>query len=142
MSRFNLYLLFTIVIALGNTKMIFSSYFEGREAQFFPGNVNSGEVANVSTQCNKLNDSTRDIYSGYMNVGGGNSSAIYFVFYPSMNKKQDAPIVMWLSGGPGCSSVMSAFTEFGPYNVTCDPTCKENKRDFSWNDEYHLLVVD
>jgi len=96
MSRFRFCLLITMVIALGNAKRIFPSYFEGREAQFFPGNANSGEVANVSTQCNKLNDTTRDIYSGYMNVGGGNSSAVFFIFYPSMNKKQDAPIVMWL----------------------------------------------
>jgi len=38
--------------------------------------------------------------------------------------------------------LIGAFTEFGPYNVTCEPDCKENKRDFSWNDEYHLLVID
>ena len=94
-------------------------------------------------------DKDRNIYSGYMNVGNGNNSANFFVFYPSMNNKTDSPIVMWLQGGPGCSSFIGSYTEFGPYNATCVENvgenavdCTENKRITSWNDEYHLLVVD
>lgn len=79
-----------------------------------------------------------------MEVGENLKSALYYLFYTAKNKDQNAPVIMWLQGGPGCSSMFGAFTELGPYEVKCinGADCMESPRINSWNDKYHLLFVD
>lgn len=40
---------------------------------------------------------------------------IYFIF-ESRNSKKD-PVVIWLTGGPGCSSELAVFYENGPFSI-------------------------
>ena len=42
-------------------------------------------------------------YSGYLRVAGGTNLHYYFV--SSERSPQTAPTVVWLNGGPGCSSL-------------------------------------
>lgn len=57
------------------------------------------------------------------------------------------PLVIWLQGGPGCSSMLGLYTENGPFNFHFD---KENIRQpfqlennpFSWNNEANVMYVD
>lgn len=34
--------------------------------------------------------------------------------------KADAPILLWLNGGPGASSLFGMFTEIGPFDIDKD----------------------
>lgn len=89
--------------------------------------------------------------SGYLSVNDpNNNSKLFYVFYscrglaPGQVPK-DVPIVIWLQGGPGASSFMGAFMEFGPYSLEKDATTgkwSEVVRPESWNDYYNLLIVD
>ena len=65
----------------------------------------------------------------------------FYWFFPSQNGKKDAPLVVWLSGGPGASSVFALFTENGPCNFSKGATTPE-ANPWSWNKEYNLLYVD
>jgi len=40
----------------------------------------------------------------------------YWIFF-SRNHKPNVPLIIWLEGGPGCSSIMSIFTGNGPYDL-------------------------
>lgn len=48
--------------------------------------------------------------------------------------------VIWLNGGPGCSSMDGLFLEIGPFRLTDDHTLVENPG--SWHEFANLLFVD
>src|SRR5262245_26446908 len=54
------------------------------------------------------------MYSGYLNIP--NTQKYYhYLFVPSTGDATTDPVVLWLNGGPGCSSLDGFFYEHGPY---------------------------
>ena len=53
-------------------------------------------------------------------------------FVQSQNNPKSDPVVLWMNGGPGCSSDLGMLTEHGPFRVQDDgATLLYNP--FSWN---------
>ncbi len=70
-----------------------------------------------------------DQYSGLVNLGDGDD--IFYWLFKSRDSPWTDPLVLWFSGGPGCSSEVSLFYENGPYIINDDMTLKENA--LAWN---------
>lgn len=51
---------------------------------------------------------------------------MFYFFFESRQSKAD-PVVIWLTGGPGCSSELAMFYENGPFHVA-------NNLSLTWND--------
>jgi len=45
---------------------------------------------------------------------------IFYWFFESRNDKSKDPVVIWLTGGPGCSSEVAIFVENGPFKLSKD----------------------
>uniref|UniRef100_A0A1B6GYX6 Carboxypeptidase n=1 Tax=Cuerna arida TaxID=1464854 RepID=A0A1B6GYX6_9HEMI len=77
-------------------------------------------------------------YSGYFTVNKDCESNIFFWFFPAQQNQESAPVVLFLQGGPGASSIYSLFEENGPL------TYKETlgRRQYSWNVKNNLLFID
>lgn len=59
---------------------------------------------------------------------------MFYFFFESRRAKTD-PVVIWLTGGPGCSSELALFYENGPFKVTNNLSLVWN--DYGW-DKVHL----
>lgn len=69
-------------------------------------------------------------FSGYLTVPSGNK--LHYWFLEAQKEPEKAPLVLWLNGGPGCSSLVGLFTELGPFYPNPDgETLFENV--YSWN---------
>ncbi|KAI5648981.1 hypothetical protein M9H77_34986 [Catharanthus roseus] len=57
-------------------------------------------------------------YSGYVRLEEGNSSTknLFYYFVISERNPTTDPVVLWLNGGPGCSSFDGFVYEHGPFN--------------------------
>ena len=49
------------------------------------------------------------------------------------NNSDTAPLVLWLTGGPGCSSELAVFVENGPYMLNDKGEVEERK--YAWDVE-------
>lgn len=60
-----------------------------------------------------FNYTASDVYSGYLSLPTANKK-LFYVLVEAQKSKDTAPLVIWLNGGPGCSSLAGLFTEIGP----------------------------
>lgn len=67
-------------------------------------------------------------------------NGLFYWFVESERHDPDTPVVLWLNGGPGSSSLYGFFLENGPYQVRPDLTL--DKRLTSWIKYAHYLVID
>ncbi|CAF0954236.1 unnamed protein product [Didymodactylos carnosus] len=79
-------------------------------------------------------------FSGFLTVNKTSNSNLFFWFFQAQSKDVSAPVVVWLQGGPGSSSLFGLFTENGPIMV--DKSGMLQQQPFTWNSKYHLLYFD
>ncbi|XP_058753655.1 serine carboxypeptidase-like 45 [Vicia villosa] len=79
-------------------------------------------------------------FSGYVNVDDKNQKALFFYFVEAQNDAASKPLVLWLNGGPGCSSLgVGAFSENGPFRPKGQALVSNQ---FSWNTEANMLYLE
>lgn len=80
-------------------------------------------------------------YTGYFTVNKKYNSNLFFWFVPAlMANRDDAPVLLWLQGGPGGTSLFGLFVEHGPYVVYENMTV--GSRDYAWTSGYSVLYID
>ena len=65
----------------------------------------------------------------------------HYVFFDSQRDPANDPIILWLNGGPGCSSMISMVYENGPFKFDHNTT-ELNVNDYSWNKKANLLYIE
>lgn len=90
------------------------------------------------TELNALNVTS---YAGYLTVDQSYNSNLFFWYFPAELEPDTAPVVLWLQGGPGGSSLFGLFTENGPIYVN-DDSGRLELRKYSWHINHHLIYID
>ncbi|KAM1014664.1 hypothetical protein ACFX2C_044622 [Malus domestica] len=78
-------------------------------------------------------------YAGYVTVDEKQGRSLFYYFVEAQTDPASKPLVLWLNGGPGCSSVGGAFIAHGPFLPSGDILLKN---DFSWNREANMLFLE
>jgi len=62
-----------------------------------------------------------------------------FRFVESQSNPVEDPLILWLNGGPGCSSLIGLLTEVGPFLLNPDgETLRTNA--YAWNTvRFHVV---
>ncbi|XP_042471639.1 serine carboxypeptidase-like 27 [Zingiber officinale] len=81
-------------------------------------------------------------YSGYITVNASAGRALFYWLAEAPATATPAPLVLWLNGGPGCSSVAyGASEELGPFRINSDgKTLYLNPH--AWNRVANVLFLD
>ncbi|XP_027163394.1 serine carboxypeptidase-like 40 isoform X1 [Coffea eugenioides] len=83
-------------------------------------------------------------YGGYITINATAGRAFYYYFTEAQDPKkaQDLPLLLWLNGGPGCSSLgYGAMQELGPFRVGSDGKTLY-KNQYAWNHVANVLFLE
>lgn len=78
-------------------------------------------------------------YSGYLDVEDEDKHFFFWAFESRNDPKKD-PVILWLNGGPGCSSLTGLFFELGPARIGDD--LKPVHNPYAWNNNATVIFLD
>ncbi|MQM16685.1 hypothetical protein Taro_049645 [Colocasia esculenta] len=82
-------------------------------------------------------------YGGYVTVDGKSGRALFYYFVEAVGPNPASkPLLLWLNGGPGCSSLgFGALEELGPFRVMSDGRTLF-RNPYAWNAVANVLFLE
>jgi carboxypeptidase C (cathepsin A) len=96
-------------------------------------------VASATTDNNYICGITKN-EAGYIKLANKKDDHYFYWFFESETNPSSDPLVIWLTGGPGASSLYALLTENGPCTVQPDLTTKNNP--YAWNNQANVIWLD
>ena len=81
------------------------------------------------------------IYSGYLDVSSDENNKLHYVFLESERSPLHDPLVLWLNGGPGCSSLLGFLNEHGP-KVFKENSTELISNKYNWNKISNVIYLE
>ncbi len=87
-------------------------------------------------------------WAGYVPISENNvNNMLFYWLFEAKSNAKEAPLVVWLNGGPGCSSMDGLFLEHGPITVSekKDETgqlYEVKLNPYSWNNLANMVYID
>uniref|UniRef100_A0A6V7QUX1 Uncharacterized protein n=1 Tax=Ananas comosus var. bracteatus TaxID=296719 RepID=A0A6V7QUX1_ANACO len=78
-------------------------------------------------------------HAGYYHLRHTHDARMFYFFFESRGSRND-PVVLWLSGGPGCSSSLALFYENGPFKISDNMSLIWNQ--YGWDQASNIMFVD
>lgn len=79
---------------------------------------------------------------GFVQVGRSSESKMFYWFFESRSAPEKDPLLVWLQGGPGCSSLIGLFFEQGPFYIKNKGDEKATLRKIAWNQKANIIYVE
>jgi cathepsin A (carboxypeptidase C) len=84
-------------------------------------------------------------YSGYLDIKDTKLQNVthhmHYFFFPSQENVSSDPLLFWFNGGPGCSSLLGALYEHGPFLVH-DAFGMLMYNKYSWNRKASVVYIE
>ncbi|KAF6252042.1 peptidase S10, serine carboxypeptidase [Scenedesmus sp. NREL 46B-D3] len=83
-----------------------------------------------------------NMFSGYVTVDSAAGRALFYIFAEAREAPSEAPLLLWLNGGPGCSSLGGGFmSELGPFYPSRSGR-KLQTNPYAWNDMANVIWLE
>lgn len=126
-----LYVVYTIILSLLYSVHMGEGAPASARLEYFPGF--SGKLRS-------------DIYTGYVTVDEAHERELFYYFVKSEKNPENDPLLLWLTGGPGCSSFSGFMYENGPFyfnlNETSESLPKVHENPDSWSKVSSIIFLD
>jgi len=110
-------------------------------AQVRSPSANSDEVKLVPCNASGTSCFPTSALAGHVVANEKKGNVLFYWFARCTGKTGDAvPLLIWLNGGPGASSMAGLFWENGPFAL--DEIGQVAPRPYTWNDRAHVLYWD
>ncbi|OJD16314.1 hypothetical protein AJ78_03526 [Emergomyces pasteurianus Ep9510] len=139
----------TVVAAL--VSLALSQYFPPTPKDVRTVSLRNG--VSISYKQTSICETTPDVkaYAGYVHLPPGTLEDVgvyqnytintFFWFFEAREDSTNAPLSVWLNGGPGSSSMYGLFQENGPCTVNHDSN-STTLNPWSWNRNVNMLYID
>ncbi|KAL9641876.1 hypothetical protein ABK040_000814 [Willaertia magna] len=88
-----------------------------------------------------LNTQTKLNFSHYTgNIQISKEKHLFYWFVESASNPERDPVVLWITGGPGCSGLLALLTENGPFQF--DTQGKLQLNPYSWNKKASIIYLE
>lgn len=101
----------------------------------------AGDLVTEMPQDFPYDTKAHKMYSGYLSIKETSSKKLHYVFLESQNDPVNDPVVLWLNGGPGCSSLLGLGDENGPTYFE-ENTTNLKSNDYSWNKLANMIYLE
>jgi len=138
---FSLQFLFGTALALLQSAQIpLSSNQASDDFATYQSHISAEHSIRIKAQNSTLCDTHVEQYTGWLDVG---HKHLFFWYFMSENVATDAslPLTLWLTGGPGASSMIGMFLELGPCSIN-EHGNGTTYNPYGWNKDAALLFVD
>ncbi|XP_077226861.1 serine carboxypeptidase 1-like [Tasmannia lanceolata] len=85
-------------------------------------------------------------YSGYVSIDENHGKNLFYYFVLSERNPSEDPVVLWLNGGPGCSSFDGFVYEHGPFNFQAgkepETLPQLHLNPYSWSKVSNIIYLD
>jgi carboxypeptidase C (cathepsin A) len=82
-------------------------------------------------------------YSGYITLTDGSQQRnLHYWFVEAATNPAGAPVVLWLNGGPGCSSLDGFFYEMGPIHFAQNSTLGLVPNPYAWTAIANMIFLE
>lgn len=129
--------IFVVIAAFAFTTCLAMRYELG-------GNVFSGKLEVTSSNAQSLGDlcdPTVNQEAGYYRVTGTRDLNMFYWFFESRSDPANDPVILWMTGGPGCSDATALFLENGPCLLD-GGRAFPRRNEFSWTSAASVIYID
>ncbi|KAM0948866.1 putative carboxypeptidase D [Dioscorea sansibarensis] len=132
--------------SLGYVRDVKWKHLNSKESFFSLMNVGKKDVSMEGDKVGSLPGQPKGLrfnqYAGYVTVDAHSGRALFYYFVESPQDSLRKPLVLWLNGGPGCSSLgIGAMLELGPFRVNSDgETLYSN--EYAWNKVANIIFLE
>ena len=89
----------------------------------------------------KACDSSVNQWAGYYDINATTNKHYWYWAFGPRSGRVDAPVILWMTGGPGCSSSLAMLAENGPCHMN-ETTGALYNNPYAWNKDAYVVYID